>query len=79
MIAPSPVPRQNENFVNTRKKALEKQKPNFSRKALFQMKIRVSLKYLWKQFFRFWLAQDPFKINFIDNYGSSKACHTVLA
>ena len=36
-------PRQNENFVNTSKKVLEKEKLNSSCSALFHMKTRVSL------------------------------------
>ena len=38
-------PHQNENFVNTSKKALERQKLNLSRSAQFHMKSRISLKY----------------------------------
>ena len=37
---------QNENFVNTSKKTLEKQKINVTRSALFHMETRVSLRYL---------------------------------
>ena len=45
-------------------KALEKQKLNFSRSALFRLKTRVSLKYFvsdcpWKQLFAPNLAQTP--------------------
>ena len=39
---------QNENFVNTGKKAPEKKRINISRSALFHMESRVSLKYMWK-------------------------------
>ena len=44
MIAQSPRPRQNKNFVNTSKKIL-KNRFNFSRSAQFHTKTRVSLKY----------------------------------
>ena len=47
------------------------------------MKTGVSLKYfvsdcLWKPFFDSELPPDPFKLNFFDNFGNSKAFHTVL-
>ena len=38
---------QNENFVNTSKKTLEKQKRNFLLSVLLHMKTRISLRYLW--------------------------------
>ena len=41
---------QNKSFTNTSKKALEKQKLNFSRSALPHMKTRVSLKYFVNDF-----------------------------
>ena len=47
------------------------------------MKAGVSLKYfvndcLWKHFLCFLLAPDIFKLIFFDNFGNSKAFHTVL-
>ena len=46
----------NENFVNIRKKSLQKQKLKFLRNVLFHMETRVSLKYFvndcpWKYIF----------------------------
>ena len=56
---------------------------NFPRGALLFMKTRVSqpifcnwlslVKLSWS-----WLVQDPFKLNFFDNFGKSKAFNTVL-
>ena len=47
------------------------------------MKTTVSLKYfvidfLLKPFFYYNLPRDPLKLNFFDNFGNSKAFHTVL-
>ena len=47
------------------------------------MKTKVSLKYflndfLWKQFFASNSPPELFKLNFFDDFGNSKAFHTVL-
>ena len=63
-------------------KTLEKKILN-TRSALFHMKSRVSLKYfvndcLWKQIFASNLPTDSLNLNLLDNFGNSKAFHTVL-
>ena len=69
-------------FCQYYRKTAEKQKLNFSCKALFHMKIRVSQifsPWLFLQtHFCLYLALCPFKFDLLPNCGNSKAFNTVL-
>ena len=77
LIEPSPIAQSSfqNKFLLLLGKTLEKQKLNFSRSVLFNMKTRVSLKYFVNKSNS---IQTSSNLTSVENCGNSKAFHTIL-
>ena len=77
LIEPEPIAQSSfqNKFLLLLGKTLEKQKLNFSRSVLFNMKTRVSLKYFVNNSNS---IQTSSNLTSVENCGNSKAFHTIL-